>query len=719
MNILKAEVIGFRKITMEVDDFSKFSFPRFIIKNDDKIMKISYYSIKNNVVTFVLDEDVNIKTDCYIFYNENINAKCTYYKLFASDEFNGRYYTMDELGVQYTSSKSEFRVWTPAATSVNLLLYRNGDPLIEETPRKIIMNENNGLWCTYVYEDLKNSFYTYEVTVYENTNEAVDPYAKAVGINGIRGAIIDFNETNPIGFSDDISPSSITNYTDAIIYEISVRDMTSNPNSGASHKGKFLGLTEENTVTSKNEPTGISYIKDIGITHVQIMPMFDYAAASVDERSIDKYNWGYDPENYNVPEGCYSTDPFIPECRIIETKEMIQAFHKNGLCVNMDVVFNHLFHAKENCFEKIFPGYYIRHDQNGFVCNGSGCTNDTASENLMMQRYIVDSVLYWASEYHLDGFRFDLMGIHDIDTMNIIRNKLNNFGRTIMLYGEGWDLNTALPEDKKAKMSNASKTPHLGYFNDVIRDCLKGSFGNIYDKGYISGKENLENNIKACVAGCIKYGDLPHSIFSAPDQSINYVSCHDNNVLWDKLIITNGDESEEIRINRQKLALGIILTSQGIPFLHSGAEFIRTKQGVENSYNSPDEINWIDWDRKDSYSYITDYIKGIISLRRNHPAFRLTTSEAVLNHLQFLDNQNKNVVAFLIKNNANGDSWKNILVIYNANNYSVDVKLPSGSWNLAADKYIASNEKIINYFTNSYKIESLSINILYNESENL
>lgn len=719
MNILKANVTGFRKIIVEVDDFTKFSFPRFIVKNDDKVIKIIYYFIKNNIVTFVLSDDINIKSDCIIFYDENINSKCTYYKLFASDEFNGRFYTMDELGVQYTKNRSEFRIWSPVATSVNLLLYKNGDPDIVEAPRKILMQENNGLWYTYVYENLKNYFYTYEITVYGSINEAVDPYAKAVGINGARGAIIDLSETNPEGFSKDIFPSNIVNFTDAIIYEISVRDMTMNPNSGAVHNGKFLGLTEEDTKTSKNELTGISYIKDLGVTHVQIMPIFDYAAGSVDEKTIDKYNWGYDPENYNVPEGSYSTDPYKPECRIIELKKMIQAFHKNGICVNMDVVFNHLFHAKENCFEKIFPGYYLRYDENGSVCNGSGCTNDTASENPMMQRYILDSILYWTEEYHIDGFRFDLMGIHDVNTMNIIRNKLNKFQRPIMLYGEGWDLNTALAEDIKAKMSNARKTPHLGYFNDIIRDTLKGSSFNMYDNGYISGKENQENDIKACVAGCIKYGELPHAIFSSPDQSINYVSCHDNNVLWDKLLLTNSSESEEVRINRQKLALGIILTSQGISFLHSGVEFIRTKQGIENSYNSPDNINSVDWDRRDNYIYITEYIKGIINIRKQHPAFRISTSDTVLSHLQFCDNQNKNIVAFLLKNNANGDTWKNILVIYNSNNYSVDIKLPSGAWNLVTDKYVASHDNIINSFETGYKIESLCINILYNDTENL
>lgn len=717
MEIIKAEVLGFKKIEILVDDFTKFSFPRFIIKNDNKILKINFYCIQNNLINFTLDDEINVKKDSIIFYDDNTNKKCTYFKLFVSEEFNGRFYSMDELGLIYRKNWSEFRVWSPPATSVNLLLYKNGDPDIAEAPRKIPMTENNGLWSVAVYEDLKHFFYTYEVTVYGITKEAVDPYAKAVGINGLRGAVVDLEETNSEDFRNDVSPNTIKNYTDAIIYEINVRDMTMNPNSGVLNRGKFLGLTEENTKTIKNKSTGITYIKELGITHVQIMPMFDYSSDSVDEKNISKYNWGYDPENYNVPEGSYATDPYNPECRIIEIKKMIQAFHKNGICVNMDVVFNHLFHYAENCFEKIFPGYYLRHNEDCSISNGSGCNNDTASENPMMRRFIVDSVLYWAKEYHIDGFRFDLMGIHDVDTMNIIRHKLDGLSRKIMLYGEGWDLNTALPKEKKAQIANSFETPHIGYFNDFIRDTLKGSNFNVKDKGFISGRENLEDKVKICVTGCIKNDDRAGEIFLAPEQSINYVSCHDNNVLWDKLILTDDKEAEEIRINRVKLAIGIILTSQGIPFIHSGIEFIRTKQCIENSYNSPDNINWIDWDRKDNYIYILDYVKGLIKIRKDHPAFRLNSSEAVNTHMEFLNNLNQNTVGFILKGNANGDSFKNILVIYNANDYPIQINLPAGTWNLIVDKYV-SGENIINSFSSSFNMESQCINILFNDTEN-
>lgn len=717
MDIIKAEVLGFKKIAIVVDDFTKFSFPRFIVKNDDKALKINSYSIQNYLINFYLEDEVNIKKDSIIFYDESINRKCTYYKLFSSEEFNGRFFTMDELGVIYNKNWSEFRVWSPPAAYVNLLLYANGDPEITEIPRKIPMEENKGLWTVTVNENLKNYFYTYEVMAYDNIKEAVDPYAKAVGINGLRGAVIDLDETNPEGFNVDVSPCNTDNYTDAIIYEINVRDMTMNPNSGAVNRGKFLGLTEENTKTIQNKSTAIDYIKELGITHVQIMPMFDYSANSVDEKNITKYNWGYDPENYNVPEGSYSTNPFIPECRILETKAMIQAFHKKGICVNMDVVFNHLYHHTENCFEKIFPGYYLRRNDQGNFSNGSGCNNDTASENPMMRRFIADSVLYWVKEYHLDGFRFDLMGIHDVDTMNIIRHKLDDINPKIMLYGEGWDLNTALPKEKKAQLSNCFKTPRIGYFNDFIRDTLKGSNFNVKDKGYISGKEDLEEKVKCCVNGSIKDSSHESGIFLSPEQSVNYVSCHDNNVLWDKLILTDDKESEEIRINRVKLALGIILTSQGIPFMQSGVEFIRTKQCIENTYNCPDNVNWIDWDRKDNYIYISDYVKGLIRIRKTHPAFRLTASKDVMAHLEFLDNIPKNSIGFLLKGNANGDIYKNILVLYNPNYYPVQINLPAGNWNLIADKYVV-NENIINFFTSSFNMESQCINILYNSTEN-
>ncbi|MFT8314119.1 MAG: type I pullulanase [Clostridium sp.] len=717
MNIISVSVKGFKSLEVTVDDLNQLDLSKFSIKNNDKFLNINAHYINGTTITLILSEEIDIKYECFLFY-DNITKNCNYFKLFSSEEFNGRFFTLDELGVMYHKNFSDFRVWSPAATSIDLLIYQNGDPSIYEIPRKFSMNEENGLWSITVNEDLKNHFYTYSVSVYGNTNETVDPYAKSVGVNGYRGYILDLKETDPEGFHKDIYPNNIDNYTDAIIYEINIRDMSINPNSGIQNKGKFIGLTEENSKTSNHTPTGIDYLKFLGITHVQIMPIFDFSFVSVDEKNPIKYNWGYDPENYNVPEGIYSTDPCDPVCRIKELKKMVYSMHKNGICVNMDVVYNHIFDYKNNCFEKIFPGYYFRYNDDNTLSNGSGCGNDTASEKLMMKRFIIDSVMYWAHEYHIDGFRFDLMGIHDVNTMNTLRHKLDTFKRKIMLYGEGWDLKTALDKAKKVMIPNATKTPKIGFFNDIIRDILKGNTFDRNDKGFISGKDNLENSLELSVIGCTNYSENLNGPFSSPVQSINYVTCHDNYTLWDKLQFTNRTESEELRIYRTKLALGIILTSQGIPFIYSGTEFLRTKEGIENSYNSPDYINWIDWNRKDKYMHVVNYIKELIFLRKNHPAFRMSSIEDIKDNVEFLKNMPKNTVGFLIKNNANNDLWKNILVVYNSNDTSTEIQFPDyGDWNLVVDRHTI-NEKIIHTYhrNDPYYIDGISINILYNNT---
>ncbi|WP_242851233.1 type I pullulanase [Clostridium sp. DMHC 10] len=367
-------------------------------------------------------------------------------------------------------------MWAPSALNVKLLLYKNGDAALNDNPvHSIYLNEENGLWSTPIEGDLKNYYYTYQVVLYNEVNEVTDPYVKATGINGNRGAIIDISETNPENWDKDVSPSTINNFTDAVIYEISIRDISSNPNSNIKNTGKYLGLAEENTKTKNNLSTGLDYIKELGITHVQIMPIFDFSYKSIDEKMPSEYNWGYDPQNYNVPEGTYSTDPYDSKCRIRELKTLISALHKNNISVNVDVVFNHLWNEKENSFEKTFPGYYLRRNQDGTFSNGTGCGNDTASENLMMKKFIIDSVVYLSQEYHIDGFRFDLMGIHDIDAMNQIREAVDRLGRPIMLYGEGWNLNTNLLYEKKAIIQNSFKTPRIGYFNEIIRDSIRGS----------------------------------------------------------------------------------------------------------------------------------------------------------------------------------------------------------------------------------------------------
>lgn len=711
MNIFKASIINFKTVNCVVDNISDFNSTQFYLKNGNKYININFHYNNNNIITLLLSEEINIKYKSTLYYNDNIFTNCDYFKLFSSEEFNGRFFTLDTLGLDYNESYSDFRLWSPAAVSVSLLLYKDGDASdLSSIRTRIKMTEAaHGIWFARVNKDLKGSFYTYEVDVYNNVNEVVDPYAKAVGINGQRGAIIDLKDTNPDSFSKDVSPK-YDNYTDAIIYELNVRDISINSNSFINNKGKFLGLTEENTHTRNMKPTGLAYLKNLGITHVQIMPMFDFSFKSTDEKNPIKYNWGYDPQNYNTPEGSYSTNPYNPCCRIKELKEMIYSFHKNGICVNMDVVYNHVFNVNESNFELIFPGYYFRYNDDGSLSNGTSCGNDTASENLMMKRFIIDSVLYWHEEYHIDGFRFDLMGIHDIDTINTIKHKLP---KNIMVYGEGWDLGTNLPKEKKAIIANSLDMPDIGFFNDITRDLLKGSVFSRYDEGFINGKEGLENGVMLSVTGCIKYSDFISGPFSSPTQSINYITCHDNNTLWDKLNFTNSLESEIEKINRVKFAIGILFTSQGVPMLSSGLEFLVTKNGLDNSFDSPDSLNSVDWDRKDKYEEVVNYTKSFINLRKSHPSFRLSSLNEIKDSIEFLFIPSKNTVAFVIRNKVNEDSFKNIVVIYNANKYFEQIKLPSGNWNLIGNKYGISNDPISTH-NGLFFAEGISVSVLYN-----
>jgi pullulanase len=653
--------------------------------------------------TFIkLKEELDIKHQCFIEYG-NINTKAVYREIFLSEEFNKRYFTDKELGCIYNTEATTFKVWSPAASFINLLLYKNGDPNLKEEPIKIPMTEEKGLWSLTVNENLKGRFYTYEVNVYGETKEAVDPYAKALGINGFRGAIIDFSEAEPSDFKSDKSPS-LESFTDAIIYETSIRDISMHPDSGVNYKGKFLGLAEENTKSRRGLSTSLSHILELGATHVQLMPIYDFSYESTDERNPYKYNWGYDPQNYNAPEGSYSTDAYNPAARILELKLLVKTLHEKGLAVNMDVVYNHVFNLKTENLEKIFPGYYFRFFEDGKASNGSGCSNDTASERLMMRKFIVDSVYYWAKEYHLDGFRFDLMGLHDVTTMNAVREKLNTLERPIMLYGEGWILNTMFTDSLKANQLNSHKMPHIGHFNDTLRNTIRGSVFTRQEKGFASGKEGMEETIETCVLG---------AVFQTPDQSINYVSAHDNNTLWDKLQFSNAEDSVDVRKSIQKLSNAIVLTCQGIPFVHSGAEFCRTKYGVEDSVRSEDKINWMDWDRKAEFIDVFEYYKGLFKLRREHSAFRMNKAEQIKKHLQFLADTPKNTVGFILKNYANNDTWEDIIVIYNANRKAIILNIPEGTWNVVGDKNRVGTEVLRTFTGCIVEVEDVSMAVIF------
>lgn len=690
INNLNSYLINFTTIVIEGGNPADFFHNNLKIENGENKINIINTLIIDGKIQLELDKEINIKreTTLYVF---DTAVSVNYIPLYNTSYFNELFYTNEILGCIYNREKTTFKVWSPIAIQIELLLYENGEPQINEDIEVYPMSEKNGLFSITLNKDVEGYFYIYRVHLDKCINETIDPYANACSINGLRGYVLDLQKTNPVRWEDDSSPT-FNNFTDAIIYETSIRDITVNPNSKVENKGNYLGLTEESIP--------LSHLKDLGITHLQIMPIFDFSYISVDEKNIIQYNWGYDPQNYNIPEGIYSTNPYNPYCRIKELKSLIKSLHQNGLRINMDVVYNHMYSPTENSFQKIFPGYYFRFNKDGSFVNGSGCDNDTASEHLMMRRFILDSVTYWVKEYHIDGFRFDLMGLHDVDTMNLVRETLNNIDKKIMLYGEGWYMNTTLREDEKACQKNSYKMPHIGHFNDTLRDSVKGSVFDKYDGGFASGKPNMEDTIKSCVKG----------MFSSPDQSINYVSCHDNNTLWDKINLSSSSEDLETKKDIQKLCNAIVLTCQGIPFINSGVEFCRTKNGIENSFKSPDNINWMDWDRKNEFKDIYEYYKELIAFRKAHPALRMNSENEVRTHIEFLNDTPKNTVAFILKNHANSDSFENILIIYNANKYETEIKLPQGIWNVVGNKHSIGEASLLKV-QNSIKLDPISMTI--------
>lgn len=541
-----------------------------------------------------------------------------------------------------------------------------------------------GTWTLTIPGDCHNWLYTYRVRIGAQWNEAVDPYAKAVSVNGEKAAIIDLKETDPSGWERDLDARlSLLSPVDAVIYELHVRDVSVHPESGVRYKGKFLGLSEKGTRSSQGIVTALDHIVSLGVTHVQLLPVFDYAKESVDETATDdesRYNWGYDPHHYNAPEGSYATDPYIPAVRIAELKRCIQELHARDLRVVMDVVYNHVYDGYLIHFSKLVPGYYLRYRPDGTLSNGSACGNECATQRPMMSKYIVDSVLYWAKEYHIDGFRFDLMGLMDIDTMREIRRRLDELNPSLLMIGEGWQMDTVLPQELQANQSNAAKLPGIGMFNDGLRDAIKGPVFHAPDQGFVSGAEGFEEGIKRGVVGGISYGGTIQQFALSPVQSVNFAECHDNHTLWDKLALSVPEATEEERRDMHRLASAIVLTSQGIPFLHAGQEFMRTKDGVENSYQSPVEINWLDWQRCAERHDDVSYMRSLIALRRLHPAFRLRTAEEIRARLRF-EAAPPRAVAFTLRDHAGGDPDRHLYVLYNASSAALSLELPAlGLW---------------------------------------
>lgn len=629
-------------------------------------------------------------------------------------------YTGSDLGVKYSPLKTTFKVWAPKASEVKLRLYdagEGGDAINTVDMTKGI----NGTWRTVINKDIKNKYYTFQIKRDGNwLLEAPDIYAKAVGINGHRGMVADMASTNPAGWQNDRRPA-LKNATDIVIYETHIRDISIAPNSGIKHKGKFLGLAETGTKSPDGESTGLDHIKELGVTHIHILPSFDFN--SIDEKKPnEKYNWGYDPLNYNVPEGSYSTNPYDGNVRIKEFKTMVQTMHKKGLRVVLDVVYNHTSDIKNANFSQFAPGYFYRQNPDGSYSNATACGNEVASERPMVRKFMIESVVYWAKEYHLDGFRFDLMGVHDIETMNQISAALHKINPTIFIYGEGWTAgNSPLPEAQRAVKVNTAKLDKIAVFSDDIRDGLHGGWSNIKEKGFVSGAADKAESIKFGIVAStpnkqVDYSKVNYSKAAwaaQPYQTITYASCHDDNTLFDRLKISNPDASEADLIKMDKLANAIVLTSQGVPFLHSGAELLRTKRGVANSYNSPDSINQIDWSRKIKYKAVFEYYKGLIALRKSHPAFRMPSTKMIQDNLKFIDTGDAGVIAYSISNNANGDKWKNILVVLNGNTSAKSVKLPSGKWRLVADGEVVNQRGIKTVGTGDFEVAGTAAYVLY------
>jgi pullulanase len=631
-----------------------------------------------------------------------------------SEEFDHTfYYEGNDLGTQYSPERTAFRLWAPTVSEAKVVLYSTWDG--EAIEEEVMTRSEKGTWVLVKEGNYAGMLYTYKVRIGTYWNEAVDPYAKAVGINGDRGAIIDLSITNPDHWTDE--KPTLDSPLDAIIYELHVRDLSIHPESGIHHNGKFLGITERGTLGPNGISTGLDHIRNLGITHVQLLPIYDYSTESVDETRLEEpqYNWGYNPKNYNVPEGSYSTNPYDPVSRIKEMKQMIQTLHESGLRVIMDVVYNHVYDAVNMSFGKLVPGYFYRYTEDGEHSNGSGCGNDIASERKMVRKFILDSVTYLTREYHLDGFRFDLMGLHDVETMNEVRRRLDEIDPSLILIGEGWDLQTPLEHEKKATQYNALKMPRIGHFNDGIRDALKGSALNEYDTGFISGKEGLEHEIRKGIVGGIKYSHDIQSFANEPDQTVTYVEAHDDHTLWDKLVITTSLSNDQTREKMHKLASAIILTSQGIAFLHAGQEFMRTKGGQRNSYNLSTEVNQLDWTRCSEFYGVVEYVKALIHLRKKHPAFRMRSAHDIRTHLFFEDVPVK-AVAYSIRNHANGDPSRNLYIVHNANDHSIEVTLPcSKNWHVVFGKEHITENREIYSFEQPLKVEGFGSVVLSSE----
>ncbi|WP_308271750.1 type I pullulanase [Prevotella sp.] len=582
--------------------------------------------------------------------------------------------------VVYSPKSTTFSLTTsPDVKKVDVVISDNDSDTAQQLV-KSMKRVGAGKWKLTVKNDLKGKYYVFSVYNQAQPDHTPGVFAKAVGVNGKRGAIVDLKDTDPDGWADDVRPE-LKNPCDLIIYEMHHRDFSMDMSSGIKNKGKFLALTE---------PAAISHLRRLGVNAVHILPSFDFASIDESKPDVAQYNWGYDPLNYNVPEGSYSTNAADPKTRIREFKQMVQALHKAGIRVILDVVYNHTFDINGSNFQKTYPDYFFRKNAEGKYSDGSGCGNETASDKELMREFMKESVAYWVNEYHIDGFRFDLMGVHDIETMNEIHDVVAQIDPTIYIYGEGWSAGScAYPQDKLATKANTCELNGIGAFSDEMRDALRGPFSDDTKGGFLAGVPGQEESIKFGIAGAIShpqidmtkvnYSKVPWT--NEPSQMVAYVSCHDDMCLTDRLRSSIPYIGDDELIRLDLLAQTAVLTSQGVPFILSGEEMLRDKKGVHNSYRSPDSINRLDWNNLKRYPQVFDYYAGLISLRKQHPAFRMGSADEVRKNLCFLEAP-EGVVAYQLKNNAGGDSWKNIIVVLNSQKTPQTVDVPENTYTM-------------------------------------
>ncbi len=602
-------------------------------------------------------------------------------------------YSGDDLELKVDAAGTHFTLWSPGADAVRLHLYTDGHNCAAYKTVGMVKEPAIGVWRYTAKEKLYGKYYTFQINMGGQwLKETPGVWAKAVGVNGRRAAVIDMSKTNPEGWSADtyvITPHQ----TDAIVYEMHHRDFSAHRNSGIVNKGKFVAMLEPDTHSANGELTGIAHLKELGVTHVHILPSYDYNTVDETQLADRQYNWGYDPFNYNVPEGSYSTNPADPYCRIREMKEMVQALHNAGIGVVMDVVYNHTALTDDSNFSLTAPGYYYRHRPDGSYSDASGCGNETASDRKQMGDYIVNSVKYWTQEYHIDGFRFDLMAIHDTETMNRVASTVRAINPNAVIYGEGWTAgDSPLPVERRALKENVSKMQGIAVFSDDIRDAVKGHYSRVEDRGFASGKAGQEETVKIGVVASTAHPQVDYSKGSnskfayakSPEMIMNYVSCHDDMCLTDKLRTSMPEENDSVRQRVARLAQTIVFTSQGTPFMFAGEEIFRDKKGVHNSFCSPDSINAIDWNLKQQNREQFDYYRNLIALRKAHPAFRMTNATDIAHNIVFDNLKGDCLVGYTIKNNANGDEWKEIKVVFNGNDKDVTVNVAKGNWTVVA-----------------------------------